>query len=1386
MDKVRPATPRNSRPTIAFLSEHLVDEYNTSMWEGVRDAAWKHGANLIYFSGGILRDPLGFNAQSNVLYGLVDKENLEGLVLWGAQLAHHTTLEELKVFCERYRPLPIVNIGLALEGVPSLLVDNHQGMHDVVTHLIEVHGHRRIAYICGPGDTTESRDRYRGYVDALTEHGVPLDPALVVAGSELIDEFRQKDSRFGEVGVRILLDKRKLQPRVDFDALVGHDDGTTRWVLDALQARGFHLLADVAVASFDDVQYSRHLMPPLTTVRQSFYDLGQCGAEMLLTQLRGEEVPGQVILPMQVMVRRSCGCSDPAVVQAAAGLADDHSSQKKIETVSVEQRSSSVAEMAQAMGISAREQRSGWLEQLVDAFGQELAASAEAKGESAGVFLATLDEVLRQVVAANADVLVWQNAISVLRHHMLSCLSDTVLPRAEDLWQQARVVIGEMAQRVQAYQSLQAEQQAKTLQEIGAALITTFDVQELMDVLAEGLARLGIPSAYLSLYEDPQPYSCPQPAPEWSRLMLAYDESGRVELEADGRRFRTRQLVSEGLWPQERQCSFVAVPLYFRENQLGFALFETGPRDGTIYEALRGQLSSALKGILLLQERKRAEAVLAQERKLAEEGFHSFKYIVENSIDAMLMTDSEIQIAYTNQACNQLVARNATGQSLRSLWFEEDLPLLNSSIERARIGGFFSAARLNGFHSVMDQYPSIEIVGTLAADWNREKGRQAAEELLRANPPGTLDIIWAASSEMGLGTMLAVEAAGRQDEVKVFTNDVTPESADRMREGRLTAETHHGFAEWGWYGTKFAVMLALGQAVPPIFDIRPRTMYKDNTNGFYPTPALEPINWAGIKAGQKVPEKIVIGWIQMAASGVYGTATEYFEKAATQARQHGINVEVITRIPATPEDFVDQAAIIEDYIQRQVDVIVLSTVKVDVIMHAIRRANQAGIPVIIVNQLEPVEGIEVACYIGFDNTVAGAISAYAVVDYLGGPGVLGEGEEVKVEPGTDLDLGWWQALYRDVDPKTLAVKGRVAIIEGISGSWRGENRLARSDGSVVYVDSITFPVHNKAGQFIGLVASFRDATQRKQAEEALRKAHDELEIRVEERTAELAQANQALQAEITERKRAEEQLERYSAELVQSNEELKRFTYIVSHDLRAPLVNLKGFAAELTLALNIIRPAFEPFLSRIDDQQRASVTAAFLEDIPEALGFISASVIRMDHFIEALLKLSRLGRRELVLEQVDMEALTQATLETLTYQIEQRQACVIVGSLPEVVADRTALEQILGNILNNAILYLEPDRPGEIEITGERNGDETIFRIRDNGRGIASEDMDKVFAPFRRIGKQDVPGEGMGLAYVQTLVRRHDGRIWCESELGAGTTFAFALSSHLIRGNNHV
>ncbi len=299
-----------------------------------------------------------------------------------------------------------------------------------------------------------------------------------------------------------------------------------------------------------------------------------------------------------------------------------------------------------------------------------------------------------------------------------------------------------------------------------------------------------------------------------------------------------------------------------------------------------------------------------------------------------------------------------------------------------------------------------------------------------------------------------------------------------------------------------------------------------------------------------------------------------------------------------------------------------------------------------------------------------------------------------------------------------------------------------------------------AGLGLGVVL-YRYLAEREQAELALRQARDELEVRVKERTAELEQAN----------------------------EEIKQFAYIVSHDLRAPLVNLKGFAAELGYSLDEIRSTIDGVKPHLDENAQKTLEWALEEDVPEALSFIESSVDRMDSFINSVLKLSRLGRRELQPEPLDMVQLVEVILDSLSHQIEKHQIQITVGDLPTVVADRTSMEQIVGNLVSNAIKYRKPDQPGEVAITAEHvapsgaAGDgqigvqEVVFHVQDNGRGIAAEDHHKVFAPFRRAGRQDVPGEGMGLAYVQTLVRRLGGRIWFESELGAGTTFHFTIAT---------
>ncbi len=312
-------------------------------------------------------------------------------------------------------------------------------------------------------------------------------------------------------------------------------------------------------------------------------------------------------------------------------------------------------------------------------------------------------------------------------------------------------------------------------------------------------------------------------------------------------------------------------------------------------------------------------------------------------------------------------------------------------------------------------------------------------------------------------------------------------------------------------------------------------------------------------------------------------------------------------------------------------------------------------------------------------------------------------------------------------------------------------------------------MRERTGKLLGYVCIARDMRQINKLVVDLEKAKAEikewsvtLEKKVDERTKEL--------------KQAKEQTEKLVEKLRKANEEIKSFAHIVSHDLRSPLVNLKGFSHELREATGEIKRILKEASPHLADNQRLRVAALLKDDVPEALDFIDVSTSAMERLISHILTLSRIGNRTLSPVEINTNEFVKNKLKMYQYQIESKKVRVAVKELPVVVADESALDQIFGNIITNAINYLDPERPGEIEISGELREGAVLFRVKDNGRGIAEADQRKVFEFFRR-GRHanTVPGEGMGLPYVKALLERHGGEIWFESKEGIGTTFYFTL-----------
>lgn len=268
-------------------------------------------------------------------------------------------------------------------------------------------------------------------------------------------------------------------------------------------------------------------------------------------------------------------------------------------------------------------------------------------------------------------------------------------------------------------------------------------------------------------------------------------------------------------------------------------------------------------------------------------------------------------------------------------------------------------------------------------------------------------------------------------------------------------------------------------------------------------------------------------------------------------------------------------------------------------------------------------------------------------------------------------------------------------------------------------------------------------------------------------------------------------VETRTADLREANEEIQRFAYIVSHDLRSPLVNIMGFTGELEelrgdIFTRIARysraaaaaPAIPDPIGGADPTEAPELQAEdkqLSQDFSEALGFIKSSIGKMDRLISAILNLTREGRRDFNPVQINTRELLESIISSMAHQASEANAEIRLEQLPDIQSDRLALEQIFSNLIDNALKYLKPGVPGEIIVKGRSKLGFLVFDFIDNGRGIDPKDHSRIFDLFRRAGLQDRQGQGIGLAHVRTLVRRMGGTINVSSELNKGSTFTVTL-----------
>lgn len=234
----------------------------------------------------------------------------------------------------------------------------------------------------------------------------------------------------------------------------------------------------------------------------------------------------------------------------------------------------------------------------------------------------------------------------------------------------------------------------------------------------------------------------------------------------------------------------------------------------------------------------------------------------------------------------------------------------------------------------------------------------------------------------------------------------------------------------------------------------------------------------------------------------------------------------------------------------------------------------------------------------------------------------------------------------------------------------------------------------------------------------------------------------------------ERRVREHAAELEATNRELDAFTRSASHDLRSPLNAVLGFSYLLTKQLG----------PQISAEQRNWLVQ------------IERSAQRMNRLIDALMRLSHLGRQALSVQAVDVAALVRGVVDDLRQEQPQHDVTLRIGELPETLADASLLRQLFVNLLSNAFKFTRKAEQAVIEVGCERQGEERVFVVRDNGSGFDMARADRLFDAFQRFHRADeFEGSGVGLSIVQRIVQRHGGRIWAQAVPGQGASFFFTL-----------
>jgi DNA-binding LacI/PurR family transcriptional regulator len=554
--------------TLGVILDWLGDPYQATICDGIEQGAAHAGANLLFFVGGPLA--LADGAPRHQVYELAGRHNVDGLIVLSSTLSHGVGLAGVKLFCDQFGGLPLCSVGMPLPDTRSVTINNEAGMAKLVSHLIEQHQARRIAFVSGPAANAESDIRLDAYRATLARHGVAADEQLVVTGNFMVES--------GAQAVRTLA--KRFGPRLEaLDAIVTANDNMAIGVMDELGSLGIAVPDRIAVVGFDDIEEAHLTEPSLTTSRQPLDRIGTEAVRRLLQSGREMEEL-EMRISTELVVRHSCGCSAIRVSSRSSVP-----TKQRFQLALMGQRERIAAQLGRAASGRFSAAGPGWEQSLLGALLDDLIAGR------AQHFAPAAERLVQRLAAARVDLNAVDEVLSALRQELVPLLQAEPEKHrlAEDLFHAVRLSVSAALQRRFGRAHLALMRWARRISVICNSIALSKDHAELRARSLELLPQLGLRHYFVCLYDVPGDSSR-------ARVVASSDASGSAAL--GERAFRGRDLLPAALATVDGAGrSFAVLPLLGLDAVIGHVLLEYTAQHAFTCGAVSEAFSIALRNL---------------------------------------------------------------------------------------------------------------------------------------------------------------------------------------------------------------------------------------------------------------------------------------------------------------------------------------------------------------------------------------------------------------------------------------------------------------------------------------------------------------------------------------------------------------------------------------------------------------------------------------------------------------------------------------------------------------------------------------------------------------------------------------------------------------------